>query len=244
MIEQENERVGAMPSYQILQTMVRRQIDQMFRTRNWRPQKETVETGIRWKVSARMLSVEATGQSSSADSCSFSHGSIVDRMHNCPLLLSRRRRILKGESPPKKKSPRKYFCGPRRDSLCEGKGQNLKGICTYLGISYVKKYMSESRCTCGDKCRFRHCEVLKESIQLGCVSHDGFPRKYCTWKGENESNDTVNFTFMTTETECIRPWEKDNQYAYDVVPQQQRTCHTPKKKNAQSRRICFLQSVL
>ena len=57
-------------------------------------------------------------------------------------------------------------------------------------------YKSESGCTYGDKCRFRHVEadaqpskksknsgvkgsvaLLKESLQLGCVSQDSHPSK-------------------------------------------------------------------
>ena len=57
-------------------------------------------------------------------------------------------------------------------------------------------YKSEKRCVHGDKCHFRHVEAegkpnkkskkgsargpaatLNESIQLGCVSQDSYPRK-------------------------------------------------------------------
>ena len=66
-------------------------------------------------------------------------------------------------------------------------------------LSCVLIYRSESRCTCGEKCRFRHAEVdwqpskkseksgvkgsvalLKESIQLGCVSRFSSEKIYST----------------------------------------------------------------
>ena len=65
-----------------------------------------------------------------------------------------------------------------------------------FGVFPCQNYRSESRCTCGDKCRFRHVveaeekpskkskkggakgsvALLKEFTQLGCVSQDSHPK--------------------------------------------------------------------
>ena len=90
MYEQEIDRDRAMPSYQRLNTMVRRHIVQMIRTRNFRARNERIETGVLVKshkgknasVNRRMGGChqwKANGQRSRGDSSSFRHGS--DRGH-------------------------------------------------------------------------------------------------------------------------------------------------------------------
>ena len=84
--EQEIDRDRAMPSYQRLNTMVRRHIVQMIRTRNFRARNERIETRMLVKShKGKNASVErrmgechqwkANGQRSRGDSCSFRHGS-------------------------------------------------------------------------------------------------------------------------------------------------------------------------
>ena len=46
MYDQEIDRHLALPSYQRLKTMVRRHIDQMIRTRNFKARSERIETGV------------------------------------------------------------------------------------------------------------------------------------------------------------------------------------------------------
>ena len=78
-------------------------------------------------------------------------------------------------------------------------------------------YRSESGCTYGEKCKFRHVEadgkpskkskksggkgsvaLLKESLQLGCASHNSYQRKP-TLRKERKlgSNHTVKFSKVT-----------------------------------------------
>ena len=86
--------------------------------------------------------------------------------------------------------------------------------------SVCYNYKSESGCECGDTCRFRHHEAdvqpsktskksgakgsvasLKESFQLGCVSHDSHRRKSTPReKGKLGSNHTVKFSKKTHGT--------------------------------------------
>ena len=53
----------------------------------------------------------------------------------------------------------------------------LQGKCTYPSCTFwhpsVFNYKSDSRCTCGDKCRGRHVVAT----QLGCASQGSYPRK-------------------------------------------------------------------
>ena len=69
--------------------------------------------------------------------------------------------------------------------------------CKFWHPPLCQNYNSEEGCTYGDKCRFRHVEaeekpskkskkggakgsvaISKESIQVGCVSLDSYPRKF------------------------------------------------------------------
>ena len=59
MYDQEMDRERAMPSYQRLKTMVRRQKDHMIRTRNFKARNERIETGVLVKShKGREVSVE------------------------------------------------------------------------------------------------------------------------------------------------------------------------------------------
>ena len=86
MYDQDVDRDRAMSSYQRLKTMVRRHIDQMIRTRNFRARNERIETGVLVKShNGKNVSVErgmgecyqwkTNGQCLRRDSCSFRHGS-------------------------------------------------------------------------------------------------------------------------------------------------------------------------
>ena len=50
MYDHEMDRERATPSYERLKTMVRRHIDQMIRTRNFKPRNERIETGVLVKM--------------------------------------------------------------------------------------------------------------------------------------------------------------------------------------------------
>ena len=111
---------------------------------------------------------------------------IVDRKHSRPLLLHRRgHRVTK-------EIPRRFWC--QREPFLEEE--------------------AESGCNFGDQCLFRHTQadgqpstkskesggkgsvaLLKESIQLGCVSQDCPPRKSTLREvGKMGSNHTVRFS--------------------------------------------------
>ena len=85
------------------------------------------------------------------------------------------------------------------------------------------KDKSESRCTSGQQCRFRHVEAdekhsrkskkggakgsvafLKESTQLGCVSQDSHPRKSFLQDGKLVPNHTVKFSTKIRERKVHR----------------------------------------
>ena len=89
-------------------------IDQMTRTRNVKARNERIETGVlvvivtKGEQSALREEVgechqwKATGQCSRGESCSVSHREVVvDRKHNRPLLLQKRRHRLTEETPRK-----------------------------------------------------------------------------------------------------------------------------------------------
>ena len=130
--EQEIDRDRAMPSCQRLKTMVRRRIDQMNWTRNFRAQNERIEAGVLVKshkgknvsMGRRMgecYQWKAIGQCSKGVLAVLVTEMIVEWQHNHPLLLRRRRFRLTEDSLPRAKS--------------------------------------ESGCKVGDKCPFRHAEV-------------------------------------------------------------------------------------
>ena len=96
MYDQEIDRDRAMPSCQRLKTMVRRHIDQMSRTRNFRARNERIETGVSVKShKGRKVSVDRKvqecDQSKANGQCTEP---IVGREHNRPLLLQKRRHRL------------------------------------------------------------------------------------------------------------------------------------------------------
>ena len=91
-----------------------------------------------------------------------------------------------------------------------------------------QNYVSESGCTNNDKCRLRHNEAedkpskkskksgakgsassLKESIQLGCVSEDSYPRKSILREiGKLGSKHAVNFSKLPGTKLKIRERER------------------------------------
>ena len=114
-----------MPSYQRLKTMVRRHIDQMIRTRNFKAQNERIETGVLVNShKGRNVSVERRENAISGkqldsvqkETLVVSATEIVDRQHNRPLLLQKRGHRLTEEN------PRKDF-GLRGESPSGMKGQ-------------------------------------------------------------------------------------------------------------------------
>ena len=143
------------------------------------------------------------GQCSKGDSCSFSHDpasgnrreQIREGQSSSPAPKAKAQTDGKiaskssgrgGESPSgiRGKIPCRYFLG---------------GKCTYQSCNFghpamCLNYKSESGCKYGDKCRFRHVEadrrssktskksdmkrsvaLLKDAVQLGCVSQDSHP---------------------------------------------------------------------
>ena len=90
MYDQQIDLNQAMQSYQRLKTMVRRHTDQMIWTRNFIARNERIETGVLVKShkESNWTVVSATEV-------------IVDRKHNRPLLLQKRRHKLTEENPRK-----------------------------------------------------------------------------------------------------------------------------------------------
>ena len=94
---------------------------------------------------------------------------------------------------------------PCRFKLCK------KPSCKFWHRPVCLKYKSEKGCVHGDKCHFQHVEadgqpnkkskkggakgsvsILNESFQLGCLSHDSFPRNSILREsGKLESKHTV-----------------------------------------------------
>ena len=99
LYDQEIDRDRATPSYQRLKTLVRRHVDQMIRTRNFRARNERIETGVRVKRQKREESqcgkqMDSVQEETLAVSAT---GIIVDNRHHHPLLLRRRRHRLTEE---------------------------------------------------------------------------------------------------------------------------------------------------
>ena len=143
-------------------------------------------------------------QCSKGDSCSFRHdpasGNRCDQRQEGQPSSPAPKAKAQTERYPQKSSGRRGESpsGTRGKMPCRsfrtGKCTNLS--CNYRPPPVCVNYKSESACKYGDKCRFRHAEadaqrskmskksgvkgsvaLLKESIQLGCVSLDSYPRK-------------------------------------------------------------------
>ena len=144
MYDQAIDRDRAMPSYQRLKTVVGRYIDQVIRLRNFRARNERVGTGVLVKShKGRKVSAEGkvgechqwkvTGQCSSGDTCSFSHGTRGQKApSSSPTPKAQtpiaERRPAKGKAP-QGSSP----SGKKGQILCTS---YLKGTCTNPSCNY------------------------------------------------------------------------------------------------------------
>ena len=175
---------------------------------------------------------EAHGQCSKGDLCSFSRdiqafgNSGKDEKDDRLLLHPIRRQnrltardinphrdqaVNRGNSSDKSEIPCRFkFC---KDPSCK-----------FWHLPVCLKYKSEKGCVHGDKCHFRHVEaegkpnkkskkggakgsvaILKESIKLGCVSQDSYPRKSILREsGKLGSKHTVKFSKGTWHQMKIR----------------------------------------
>ena len=81
-------RDRASQSYQRLRTLVRRHVDQMSRTRNFKARNERIETGVVVKShKGRNVSVERSGERQDSAEKETLAVSVVVKKHNHPLLL-------------------------------------------------------------------------------------------------------------------------------------------------------------
>ena len=222
--DEEIVRNQEVPSYSRSKTMVRRHIDQMIRTRNFKARDDRIQTGaVTESQQGRKVSVErkvgechqwkATGQCSNGDYCSCSHGEAPGNgcghgqkgQSSSPTSLARTQTDAKNIG--KIWSQRESPSGMKGQRACK---QILRGKRTNPSCDVCQNYKSVSGCKNGDYCQLRHTEVdgqpnnkskecdgegsvalLKESVQLGCVSQDYHPREvYSTgiWKIGIESH--------------------------------------------------------
>ena len=120
-----------MPSYHRLQTMVRRHIDQMIRTRNFRARSDRFETGALYKGSKvsverrmeAMLSVKNKWTVFKRRLLQFSATEvIVDNQHKRPLLLQKAQTQIDGRKPSKGTGPR------GRESSCKERPESVQKL--------------------------------------------------------------------------------------------------------------------
>ena len=179
MHEQENIRNKGQPNYSRLKTAVRRHIDQVLSTRNFRARNEILEGGTVTKShKGKKANAErrvgdcyqwkANGQCSKGDSCSFRHEPAtgnrcaVGREEQSSSPAPKRRRRLTRRYPLKVQAvevkAHNWTRGriPCKDFL-EGKSTNPSCNMWHLPVCY--KYKSKSGCTYGEKFKFRHDEV-------------------------------------------------------------------------------------
>ena len=161
-----------MPSYQPLNTMVRRHIHQMIRTRNFRAQNENFgQKSQKGRMSAWVGEWENVNSGKQMDSAREetravpATGVIVDSKHNRPLLLQRRRHRLTIENARKVLAPRETsFWKERSESVQKLPQKKLhKSVVVIIDIlPFVKNYKSDSGCKFGDTCLFRHTEADRQ----------------------------------------------------------------------------------
>ena len=158
---------------------------------------------VEWKVGER-FQWKAHGQCSKGDSCSFSHDLLVPgnsgsgqrrkgRSSLPPSHSKAKRTDGRGTksslgSGKKQESSRDKNEIPCRFKFCKNPS------CGYWHPPVCPNCKSEKGCIHGDKCHFRHVDgkpnkkskkggakgsvaIVKECVQLGCVSQDSFPRK-------------------------------------------------------------------
>ena len=170
MFNQEFDRDRLMPSYRRVKTMVRRQNDQMIRTRKRKARKERIEkvflvksqkgrkVCVEWKV-GECCQWKATAQCSRGDSDSFSHGSNrgKEAQSSSPAPIARIQTDgrkpstgfgLRGESPSRLKGLKAY-----KNYI---KGKCADPSCDYWHPPVCQNYKSVSGSKFGDKCLFRH----------------------------------------------------------------------------------------
>ena len=148
----------------------------------------------------------AHGQCSRGDSCSFSHDPRAlgnkgksQRQKDDRLLLHptrRQNRLTAKDKNPKCQAINKKALWKREKFHAYSKSAKNPS-CKLWHPPICLNYISEKRCVHGDKCNVRHVEaekkpgkklrksgairsiaMLKESIQLGCVSQASYPRKF------------------------------------------------------------------
>ena len=167
MYEQENIRNNEQPRYSRLKTSVRRHIDQTMRMRNFGARNEKVERGAatksqkkeksqRGEESGRMPSV----QCSRGDSCSGNRRD--QRQEGQPSSPAPKAKAQTGEKKLSKSS------GHRGESPSGTRGkipcrkflrESVRVRHVISGTLPCLNHKSESGCTYGDKCRFRHVEA-------------------------------------------------------------------------------------
>ena len=177
MHNQEIDRDRPMPSCQRLKMLVRRHIDRMIRTRNFRAWIERIETGVLLKShKGKNLSVER-------------------RMGKCyQWKVNGAQTQIDGRKPSKGMGPtRENPTGRKRQKPCK---HYFKGTCTNPSCNCwdpptCQNYIFKLGSKCGESCPFRHTDVdrrpnkklkrsggkgsvalLMKSFQLGCVSQD------------------------------------------------------------------------
>ena len=177
--------------------MVRRHIDQMIRTRNFEARNERIETDVlvkshtgrqsawrgKWEnaVSGKQLdNVRKETHTVSVMIQRLETDAIRDEKDNRPLLQHKRRHRLSEKNPSKSSGRRgESPSGTREKIPCR---YVLRDKCTSPSCNYWPSlvsqfYKSESGCTYGEKCRFRHVEAdgqpSKKSKKRGVKDHTG-----------------------------------------------------------------------
>ena len=149
---------------------------------------------------------KAHGQCSRGDSCNFSHDPRApgnrgksQRQKDDRLLLHptrRQNRLTASDKNPQCQAINKKALWKRAKFHAYSKSAKIPS-CKLWHPPLCLNYKSEKRCVHGDKCHVRHVEaerkpskksrksgakgsfaLLKESIQLGCVSQASYPRKF------------------------------------------------------------------
>ena len=206
----------------------------MMRTRNFRVTKshKGKKAYIERKV-GECFQWNAHGQCSKGDSCSFSHdiqasgnsgkGQRRKGRSSSPASHSKTKQTARDKNPHRdqgvnRKNHLKRMKIPCRFKFC------TKPSCSLWHPPVCQNYKSEKGCVYGDKCHFRHVEaegkpnkrskkggakgsvaILKESIQLGCVSQDSYQRNSILREvGKLGSNHAVKFSKGTWHQRKIR----------------------------------------
>ena len=180
LYDQKTVRNNGQTSYSRLKISVRRHIDQMKRTQNFRVRSEVVERGavtkgqkgkkayVERKV-GECFQWKAHGQFSKGDSCSFSHDKLVQR----DLYGGQRRKGRSSSPAPNSKAKtdegeEKFSktSGNREESSSDKRSEIpcrykkwKKKSCEYWHPPVCQNYKSETGCKYGRTCFFRHVEA-------------------------------------------------------------------------------------